>query len=225
MEMVARIVGNCIVYNEKSVCITDFLDESFYKRSDAKADEFYNDSYGVNELYSGFVQPYWVVKEWVEQNNPNVIDISKADPFIKYYVLDACSGKPITIKGKRFVKVFDLFSYYLTTLASPFYIALKFLFISYNPEKIEASNFAVLRSKASIKKFSKFKEIYQEVESLYDKNSIYRLFTKRIRFKWAFLSLFNSFASFSQMKKFYTFRIGPNFKYVLITCTHSSIVQ
>ena len=78
--------------------------------------------------------------------------------------------------------------------------------------------------KGAIKKFKRFKEINQEVESLYSKDSIYRLFPMGKRLGWVCKAYFKSFQTMKTMKRFYCPILGNDFKYPLMNFYRKRIV-
>lgn len=214
-----RLVGNNIVCNGNTISIYDLLDPSLYEFSNSKSSMFYNETIGVNEVYSGFIQLYWALERFVQNNQPNVIDVNKSSKDLKYFILDICKDrKDIKIIGKSSIdKLFAKINFHLTVLASALYISVKLMSIPFKKDIKITEKFAVLRSNAAIKKFKRFSEIGQEIESLDNKDSIYRLFPKTERIKWVFKAYFLSYKEFNQMASFYSSLLGKNFLYVLMS--------
>jgi len=214
--MEAIITGKSIFFNNTKTCIDDLLNDSLYKFSNKRAADFNNDYYGVNELFVDIVLPYMAIENWILDNHPDVINVKKAEKIYKFIFLDVCCKINIRVKGLGlFEKIVETINYNVWVFASAIYFAYRLLLIPFKPGIVVADKFAVVRSKASIKKFSHFSEINQEVESLYSKSSIYRLFPKPLRIKWVFQSFINSYKSMRSMLCFYTDKLGRNFEYVL----------
>ena len=112
----------------------------------------------------------------------------------------------------------------MAVLSSALYFAYLQLRIPYRPGIQKAAKFSIVRTKASIKKFKKFTEIQQEVENLFDKDSIYRLFPKWTRVKWVVYSYFKAYKSFREITEFYEPLVGRHFRYSLMSFYKKRIV-
>lgn len=223
--MKAKVEGKIITYKSLKMTIDDLLDKSFYELSNQKASIYLNDSYGVNEVFINLVQPYIALQNWIDNNNPSRIVASKADFVIYCYIKDICSKTKTYVEGTKEWRLLLLWiKYKITIAASAFYFGYRLLFITYKPEVTSKDNFAVLRTKASIKKYKKFSEISQEIESIFEKDTIYRLFPKWKRLKWAFKAYRNAIKSFHEMVKFYEPLMGKYFKFALMDFYKKRIV-
>lgn len=223
--MKAIVSDNIISYNNCDTVVDDLFDESFYEESDKVAHIYYNDTYGVNELYYWLIQHYLAIDMWVKHNNPTLVDIRDANEQYKYFLKDICKKNNVNVAGCRFYwKAFSRVKYSLTVLSSALYICYLLLKIPFKPGIIISDKFAVLRTNASIKKFKKFAEINQEIESFYDKNSIYRLYPRIKRIKWVFKAYLNSFITFSELDSFYAPLLGKHFKFALMDFYKKRIV-
>lgn len=222
--MEAFIVGKSIVYKDATFNLDDLMDESFYRLSNEKSADFNNDTYGVNELFEGFVQPYLALEKWLIDNCPEALDVRKADFDYKLYARDISKRRSLDVRGVRVCAFLRWPIYHLVVFSSVLYIIFRLLQIPYNPNITISKRFAVLRSKAAIKKFKNFKEISQEIESFYDKNSIYRLYPKGKRIKWAISAYIKSFSSIREIVNSYVPLLGKYFKYVLMNYYQKRIV-
>ncbi len=223
--MKAEIKDKSIIYKKKEICLDDLYDESFYALSDAEAGKYYNETYGVNEVYNNLIQYYIAIQKWIIENNPDCILVKEGDVRYKYFVKDICAKQQIYVEGIGPISKFKSWiSYHVSILSSAFYFAFLLFKIPYKPGITVADKFAVVRTKASIKKFKKFSEISQEVESLYEKNSIYRFFPKLKRMGWAFKAYRNAFKTFSIMNSFYAPLLGMHFKYAMMDFYRKRIV-
>ncbi len=223
--MKAEIKDKSILFKNKEVRVDDLYDESFYALSDAEAGKYYNDTYGVNELYNNLIQDYIAIKKWVNENVPNRLVVSEADKFFEFFIADIGEKSHIYVEGLGCVTKFATWLiYHASILSSTLYFAYILFKIPYKPGITVADKFAVVRTKASIKKFKKFTEISQEVESFYEKDSIYRLFPKWMRFGWAFKAYKNSWKTFHIMNAFYTPLLGKHFKYAMMDFYRKRIV-
>lgn len=223
--MKAEIKGKSIVYKNKEVRVDDLYDESFYALSDSEAGKYYNESFGVNEVFNNLIQDYLAIQKWVTENKPSRILVNEGEVRYNYYVTDICAKQQIYVEGvKPLCKITSWINYHASILSSAFYFAYLLLKIPYKPDITVADKFAVVRTKASIKKFKKFPEISQEIESLYEKDSIYRLFSKRVRVGWAFKAYRNALKSFREMNSFYAPKLGKNFKYSMMDFYKKRIV-
>lgn len=219
------IVDNKIACNGVDVRVDDLLDEDFYKFSDEKSKAFINDTYGVNEVYDHLIHHYFAIQRWVEANRPEILNVHKADINFKFFSKDICTTNNIRVEGVGILdktKVWSIF--HLSVLGSAFYFAYRLLLIPYKPGIAATDKIAVVRTKAAIKKFKKFTGIPQEIESFFDKNSIYRLFPKGKRLKWAVQAYHNALRTFHEMDAFYGPLLGKNFKYALMDFYKKRIV-
>lgn len=223
--MKAEIKDKSIIYKNKEVRVDDLYDEAFYALSDAEAGKYYNDTYGVNEVFSNLIQYYLAIEKWIEDNNPSRVIVKNADIRCKYLAKDICTKKHIFVEGAGLnSKISSWITYQVSLLSSAVYFAYHLLKIPYTPDIKVSDKFAVIRTKASIKKFKKFAEISQEVESFFDKNSIYRLFPKGKRVRWAFKAYKNARKTFREMDAFYAPLLGNHFKYAMMDFYRKRIV-
>lgn len=225
MDMKAEIKGKSIFYKNKEIRVDDLYDEAFYALSDSVAGNYYNETYGVNEVFNNLIQFYLAIEKWITDNKPNRILVKECDLRYKYFAKDICAKQQIYVEGiGPFCNYVSSISYHASILSSAFYFAYLLLKIPYKPGIIEADKFAVVRTKASIKKLKKFAEISQEVESFIEKDSIYRLFTKGKRIGWVFKAYINSWKTFRTMNAFYAPLLGKHFKYAMMDFYRKRIV-
>ncbi len=223
--MKAVIKEKSIFYKNKEVRVDDLYDESFYAFSNAEADKYYNETYGVNEVFNNLIQYYLAIQKWIADNKPSRILVKEGDLRYKYFAKDICAKQQIYVEGLgSFCKFSSWISYHASILSSAFYFAYLLFKIPYKPGISVADKFAVVRTKASIKKLKKFSEISQEVESFYEKESIYRLFSKGQRVAWAYKAYRNALKTFSLMSSFYAPLLGKHFKYTLMDFYRKRIV-
>ncbi len=223
--MKAEINGKSIIYKNKEVRVDDLFDESFYALSDAEADKYYNETYGVNEVFNNLIQYYLAIQKWIIDNKPDRILVKEGDVRFKYFAKDICAKQQIYVEGVGpFCKFTSGISYHTSILSSAFYFAYLLLKIPYKPGINVVDKFAVVRTKASIKKFKKFTEISQEIESFYENNSIYRLFPKGKRIGWSFKAYRNALKTFSLMNSFYASLLGKHFRYAMMDFYRKRIV-
>ena len=223
--MKAEIKGKSIIYDNKEVQVDDLYDESFYALSDAKAGKYYNETYGVNEVFNNLIQDYLAIKKWVVENKPGGIVLKNADVCFGFYAKDICAQYNSYTEGLGFMKQLAIWlKFHTSILSSAIYFVHLLLKIPYKPGITVTDKFAVVRTKASIKKFKKFTEISQEVESFYEKDSIYRLFPKGKRVRWAFKAYRKALKTFREMNAFYTPLLGKHFKYAMMEFYRKRIV-
>ncbi len=214
--MKAEIRDKSIIYKNKETKIDDLFDTDFYALSDKEAERYYNDTYGVNEVFNNLIQYYLAIEEWIKKNDADRLVVGRSDVRYKFFAKDVCTKKGLYVDGVGFKDRFVAWiSYQLSLLSSTLYFAFKLLAIPYKPGITSKDKFAVVRTKASIKKFKKFPEIYQEVESFFEKDSIYRLFPKGKRLKWTIKAYINAFKTMKTMVAFYVPMLGRHFKYAL----------
>ena len=215
--MRANVVGNKFFIKHKEIVIDDLFDEDFYTYANSRAHEFVNDTIGVNEVYDNLAHYSFAIERWVNANKPDRISIGKADEEIFYYSKDVCDKLHVYVEGYHFWNpIISKIRFDFTILGSALYIAFLLLKIPYKPDFNRSSRFAIVRTKASIKKFKKFSDIQQEIESLYEKTSIYRLFSKWTRLKWVLKSYFKAYKEFNNMASFYAPIMGRHFRYSLM---------
>lgn len=216
--MKAILKDKIIVYKSKEVDVNDLYTDAFYVYSDKEASKYYNETYGVNEVFNNLIQFYLAIKKWIEENQPSRVNVKYADKRFKFFVKDICDNLHVYVEGIGVgIRFFSWIEYHIMVFAS----AVDFIFlqskIKYIDEPITTSDkFAVVRHKGAIKKFKRFNEISQEIESLYLSDSIYRLFPLRKRIGWIFKAYINSFITFKKMREFYCPLLGKNFKYPLM---------
>ena len=224
-EMKAKVNKDVILYRNNTYSIDNLYDGSFYQISNQEAPRFINDSYGVNEVFNNIIQPYLAMKKWVEDNKPGRIDVRNANIRLRFFAKDICRHNRCFVEGVSFYNKMRVWStYQISTICETVY----FMYLQCKIQKSDdihvADKFAVLRHKGAIKKFKRFGEISQEIESLYDKGSIYRLFPLTQRLKWLIKSYFNSFKTMKVMNSFYQPLLGENFKYPLMDFYSKRIV-
>lgn len=223
--MKAEIIGNRIVCKHNEVAIDELFDEAFYEFSNAQATSFVNDTFGVNEVYDNLAQYSWAIDRWVKDNKPDRIYISKANDDILYYAKDVCDQNHIQALGYHFWNpIVSRIKFDVTVFSSALYFSYLQCKIPYRPGIQKSEKFAVVRTKASIKKFKKFSEIQQEVENLFDKYSIYRLFPKWERLKWVIKAYRNAYREFNKIVSFYEPKMGPHFRYSLMNFYKKRVV-
>lgn len=223
--MKASIINNTIVFNNTVVQVDDLYDEAFYKYSDANASKFYNETYGVNEVFNNRVQTYLALKKWLQESKPTIIDIKNGNKDLMCYVKDIGQKLGIPVKGFNSIRHWGtLVVYHATVLASAIDFVYLLSRIKHNSDIVVSDKFAVIRHKGAIKKFSKFTEISQERESLYEKESIYRFYPFTKKFKWVIKAYFKSFRTYRVMKDFYCPLLGSHFKYPLMSFYKKRIV-
>lgn len=223
--MKAEIKDKSIIYKNNEMRVDDLYDESFYDLSDVEAGKYCNDTYGVNEVFNNLIQYYIAIQKWVQENHPSRIVVREADICYGFYAKDICNCYHIHAEGIGCLKHLSTWvKFQMSLLSSAFYFAYLLLRIPYKPGISVTDKFAVVRTKASIKKFKKFTEISQEVESFFEKDSIYRLFPKGKRIGWAIKSYGNALDSFRKMDAFYAPLLGMHFKYALMDFYRKRIV-
>lgn len=224
--MKAIIDGKSIIYDDNKINIDDLYTDEFYAYSNEQASKFYNDTYGVNEIFNSLIQDYLVVERWLNENKPKRVDISKAYEKIAYLTYEACNKNGIDVTGLSiFRKIHTYIIFHAFVLSSTLYFIWLNIKIPYRPGIEVSEKFAVLRSKASIKKFKNFPEIAQEIEDPYNRDSIYRLFPLFKRIGWCVKSYFRSFKTLRSMNCFYTPLLGSTFKYSLYSFYKKRVVH
>lgn len=223
--MKARIVNSEIEFKNSRIAIDSLYDNAYYEISNGEAPRYINDTYGVNEVFNNLIQPYLAVKKWIDDNHPSRLDVRNAEIRCRFYAKDICNHGGSFVEGVSLIdKIIVWTTYQFSTLLETIY----FMFLQCKIRKTDeihvAEKFAVLRHKGSIKKFKRFGEISQEIESLYDKGSIYRLFSLSRRLNWLIKAYFSSFKTMKEMRMFYLPLLGDNFKYPLMDFYRQRIV-
>lgn len=207
--MKAIVVGRDIVIDGKRYRLDNIVDDSFYEYTNSIADKFYNDTYGVNDIFNNVVQLYYMAEQWIERYSIDEIDCRNAIGRYCFIFRDICDKHNIKYRGVTCLDALNVdISYLLVTFAESLYFSYLLLKIPFKPGINISEKFTVLRHKGAIKKFKKFKEISQEYEDLFNKNSIYRLFSKTKRLKWVWKAYFTSFKTYDAIKSFYKPLLG-----------------
>lgn len=223
--MRADIIGNRIVAKHKEIVIDELFNESFYKFANEQASRFVNDTIGVNEVYDNLIHYSFVLERWMKDKTPDRVNIQKANEDIFYFAKDVCDEHKVYVQGYHFWNpLISSLRFEATVLASAVYLAFLQLKIPYKPGIKRAEKFSIIRTKASIKKFKKFNDIQQEIENLFDRDSIYRLFPRWQRVKWCLKAYHNARKSFKEMVSFYEPLMGKQFRYALMVFYRKRIV-
>lgn len=209
---VVTVYGRTLHFDDKVFAVDDLFDKDFYSFTNKIADNFYNDTYGVNEIYDNVVQDYLALNEFVK-NNGSIIDnvsVSKATPDVRFYLIDICRNNGVRIKGKKlFEAFFTKVKYAAYHFSSFLYLAYLMAKIPYTKEEIHKTNkFSVLRYPANFTKTKNFTDIYKEYENPYEKKSIYRFFPRVSRIGWVVKAYIVSFRSLAKQKSFYKPLLG-----------------
>lgn len=201
-----------LTYDGKSFLVDDLFDKAFYEYSNRIAKSFYNDTYGVNEIYSNVVLYYLAIDKFIKENITNIekIDISKASDDICFFLTDIASKNELTIVGRKRLRAFAVkIEYAAFHFCSFVYLGYLMMKIPYTKEQIEShEKISVLRYKANFTKTRNFTDIHKEYENPYEKNTIYRLFSKNQRLGWVWKAYVNSFPSLRKQKEFYRGLLG-----------------
>lgn len=223
--MKATIIGNNIIYKNSSCSVDDLYDSAYYLLSNEEAPKYINNTYGVNEVFNNLIQPYIALKKWINENKPDRVIVGKAYLRYRFFAKDICNNSSCFVEGlTRWTRLKVYFIYQASLILSALYFIYLQMKIRKNGDILISDKFAVLRHKGAIKKFKRFGEISQEIESLYDKNSIYRFFSLLKRVGWCVKAYFKSFETMREMKTFYAPSLGGNFKYPLMDFYRQRIV-
>lgn len=196
-----------ISYCESTFLVDDLYTKEFYGYSRKYVDFFYIDAYSVNEVYDNVYQDYLALKMFLEQNKVDVIDLDKSDDDICFYLTDLAKQKGIFIKNARLLyrSVRNRVDFAFTKFASLGYFLYLMARIPYKGEKIEPyKEFSVIRAKSSAGKIKRFDNIHKEFEYPFNKQTIYRLFQLRIKWRWVFKAYFSSFKVMREYRDFYS---------------------
>lgn len=211
-NIVVTVEGRFLSFLGEKQALDDLFDKDFYTYSNSIADRFYNDSYGVNEIYDNVVQDYLALNGFVKNNSSRIdyVDVKKATPDVRFYLIDICRKNGVNIKGKKCLEaLLTEINYSVYHFSSFLYLAFLMTKIPYTGEKIQKTKmFSVLRYPANFTKTKNFTEIYKEYENPYEKKSIYRFFPRIKRVGWVIKAYFESFKSLSKQKEFYRPLLG-----------------
>lgn len=200
------------ILNEISQKVDDLFTKSFYEYSNPRAVKFYNDTYGVNEIYDNVIQDYLALEKYLTENKDVIqyVDVADAQEDIRFYVIDISVRLGIQVKGQCFFEPLWVKTRYAAYhFASFAYLVLLMLRIPFSREQIETTEkFTILRFKNQFSKTRNFTDIHKEYENPYEKNSIYRLFPVGKRISWVFKSFYDSFGSLREQKLFYKPLVG-----------------
>lgn len=210
---ILKIAGNKLVLNSEEIRREDLFSKEFLNYSDEQSEKYYLDHYCVNEMFVYQVQKYLTLKYFIEQNDTiEKIEFDKPSLDLKFYAINIAKEKGINVKGVGF------WDEKKTKIKSHFLNFASFLFLLYKQSRIPHSKdeitvtdkFTVLRkrSKQSIQRFKKFEGIHKEIEDVYSKDSVYRLFPRSARIGWVLKSYHRSLRDFKVISKFYGPKVG-----------------
>lgn len=225
--MELRVLKNGLLcVNDKEYLLENLYDDDFYDYSNHCAKVFYNETYAVNEMYDALVQKNLVLCRFIENQGINKIDLDKAPLHIKLILFDIAKRKDITVKGNVFWDILQTcVNYHILHFASFVYLVYLMLRIPHRDSIDETVNsFAVLREKAAINKFKNI-ELSKEIENPWERDSIYRLFSRFKRVRWVFKSYVRSFKSMGQIRKIYKGYTGRKSQYVTMDFYKKRIVH
>lgn len=211
-KMVVTVQGRTLCFCDKSIVVDDLFDKDFYSITNKIADNYYNETYGVNEIYDNVVQDYIALNEFIK-NNYSLIDyvnVKKATPDVRFYLIDICRNNGVSIMGKKSLEaLLTKVNYAAYHFSSFLYLAFLMTKIPYTKEEIQkASKFSVLRYPANFTKTKNFTDIYKEYENPLEKKTIYRFFPRLKRIGWVVKAYFSSFSTLSKQKHFYKPLLG-----------------
>jgi len=210
--VVINVEGRRLSFDKKSIYIDDLFDKSFYEYSNRNADRFYNQTYGVNEIYDYIVFEYLALNEFIKNNVEIIdhVDVSKAAQDVRFYFIDICRNHGIRIKGIHYFEfIANKVKYATYHFGSCLYLAYLMFMIPYTKEIIhKGDKFSILRYPANFTKTKNFSDIYKEYESPYEKKSIYRFFPRINRVGWVIKAYVSSFKTMNDIKHFYKPRLG-----------------
>ena len=210
---ILKISGNNLIVGDKVTPREDLFSREFLKYSDEQADNYYIDHYCVNEMFVYQVQKYLTLKFFIEQNDTiEEIEFDKPSLDLKFYAINIAKEKGLKVNGGGFWqekknKAQSLF----LNFASFAFLFLKMIRIPKSNDEITVSDkFTVLRkrSKQSIQRFKKFDGIQKEIEDVYSKDSVYRLFPRSSRIGWVLRGYSQSIKDFRTISKFYGPKVG-----------------
>lgn len=205
------VVGRKLLFDRKNILVDDLYTPDFYTYSQHFVDDFYNETYAVNEVYDNIYQDYLALKKILNENSFDVIDLRHANQDICFYLADLAHQRGIKITNSYLLlrKTSNIIEYSLTKFVSLGYFLYLMAYIRYTGEKIDShSQFSVIRAKSSAGKIKRFTNIHKEFEYPFNKHTIYRLFTLRKKWGWVFKAYYRSFYVMKDLKKFYKLRSG-----------------
>lgn len=196
-----------LTYNNRVFLVDDLYTQEFYEYSRRYVDSFYNSFYSVNEIYDNVYQDYLALQMFLDQNNVEKINLSKADEDICFYMADLARKKGIPFSGANllFRRIRNKVDFSITKFASLGYFLILMARIPYSGEKIEQhKKFSVIRAKSSAGKIKRFTDIHQEFEYPFNNQTIYRLFKLGEKWRWVIKAYFRSFGVMREFRTFYS---------------------
>lgn len=206
--MILHIKKNTIIWGNKVVTLEELFTEEFYEQSNRICDDYYINSYLVNELFLYIIQPYLAVYKYVSTIKPERVYFCSPDKQLDCYFSDVCEKLNIAIEGERRKFCPSRLFGKIKIIASYIYINYILFKIPVENKDIHWSEFTVTRDKASLSKMKNF-DFHKEKEDPWSDDSVYRYFRKSQRMKWAWKSLW---ASYAEMNKTYRFLIDKTGK-------------
>lgn len=199
------IVCNSILRSNQHepISVDDLYTSEFYEYANKHVESFKNDTYAVNCGYNNIYQDYLALKLFLEQHEVDLIDLSKADDNICFYLSDLANRMRIKTKGARLLVRMcrNKLDYAFTKLSSLGYFLYVMCIIPYTGEQIKkVKKISVIRSKAGAGKMKSFDDICKEYEYPFNKRTIYRLFPLKLRLIWVIKAYLRSFVTMREIK-------------------------
>ncbi len=204
--VILNVIGRQLSIEGKTFLVDDLYTPEFYKYTSRVVDEFYNETYAVNGVYDNIYQDYLALKMFLEQTHVDIIDLSKANEDICFYLADLSKQKGIATKGARLYlrKTRNLIDFSVTRFASFGFFLYLMAYIGYTGEEIvKCNDFSVIRQKSAAAKMKRFDSFHKEFEYPFNKQTIYRLFPLRKKWSWVFKAYIRSYLTMKKFKRFY----------------------
>jgi len=213
--MKLNIKNNELIFKGETVLLDELQSENFFKYSNSVADDYYNQSWYVNELYINFIQSYKSLEFFVKTNFIKEIDVVQSNPSLFFYLKDLALNTEIKIIGSQKFEMFkSKMRFHLEMILSSFYLMFLMLKIKHVKTSIENESLSITRTPAARGKISAL-DIYMEFEDPKMQQSLYRVFKRSTRFIWCIKALFSSYRQYKNLKKLMVNYIGPNSLYYL----------
>lgn len=222
------IKGRGLFLNNNEVLLDDLFTKEFFDYSNQEAGKYNNDTYGVNEIFLNIVQEKLALERFVNDNIDLIdsIDIGEADIFLQFFSIDIAIKRDLKIINRpSLLKTKVIIIFYIMQLGSFIKLMISMLKIPYSKDKPQVSdNFAVFRFSGQIPKTKRFVDIYKELESPFEKNTIYRYYTRPARVGWTVGAYLKSFRTIKKMKEVYRPVLGDTSVYSLSVFYQKRIV-
>ena len=114
--MKATVIGLEIKIGEHVYKLDDLYDDDFYVYTNSLADKFYNETYGVNDIFNNIVQRYYIAEQWVKRYKITEVDVKRADEPFKLLFTAVSSNENVQVTGLKPYEHFKVVFFYLCNI-------------------------------------------------------------------------------------------------------------